>query len=230
MLNWMTVDMVSIILPYFLTYWIAEGNLTAEINLFGAAIAQDSVILGLLFLTAIAALPFWNWVSQKTSKRLAYMYGMGFWMVVQLLLIIVRPGQTILIITLTVLAGIGISTAHVLPDAIFPDVIEWERLRSKKSTEGVYYGTKNFTRKVTSAFTIFLVLQALNFAGYQSPPESALVFQQNDTALLIIRILTGPFGALLLLSSIIIAWFYPLTREKHTRIRKLLQRRDGRIQ
>jgi GPH family glycoside/pentoside/hexuronide:cation symporter len=230
MLNWMTVDMVSIILPYFLTYWIAEGNLTAEINLFGAAIAQDSVILGLLFLTAIAALPFWNWVSQKTSKRLAYMYGMGFWMVVQLLLIIVRPGQTILIITLTVLAGIGISTAHVLPDAIFPDVIEWERLRSKKSTEGVYYGTKNFTRKVTSAFTIFLVLQALNFAGYQSPPESALVFQQNDTALLIIRILTGPFGALLLLSSIIIAWFYPLTREKHTRIRKLLQRRDGRLQ
>ena len=230
MLNWMTVDMVSIILPYFLTYWIAEGNLTAEISLFGTAIAQDSVILGLLFLTAIAALPFWNWVSQKTSKRLAYIYGMVFWMVVQLLLIIVRPGQTILIITLTVLAGIGISTAHVLPDAIFPDVIEWERLRSKKSTEGVYYGTKNFARKVTSAFTIFIVLQALNFDGYQSPPESALSFQQNDIALLIIRILTGPFGALLLLSSIIIAWFYPLTREKHTRIRKLLQRRDNRVQ
>ncbi len=228
MLNWMTVDMVSIILPYFLTYWIAQGNLAAEMSLFGMNIAQDSVILGLMFITAIAALPFWNWVSQKTSKRLAYIYGMGFWMIVQLLLIIVQPGQTVLILILTILAGIGISTAHVLPDAIFPDVIEWERLRTKNSTEGLYYGTKNFTRKVTSAFTIFLVLQGLNFSGYQSPPESALVFQQTDITVLIIRILTGPFGALLLLSSIIIAWFYPLTREKHTRIRKLLLRRESR--
>mgnify|MGYP001128128161 CR=1 FL=1 len=228
MLNWMTVDMVSLILPYFLTYWIAQGNLTAEMSLFGANISQDSVILGLMFITAIAALPFWNWISKKTSKRLAYLYGMGFWMVVQLLLIAVQPGQTALIITLTILAGISISTAHVLPDAIFPDVIEWEELRTKKRNEGVYYGAKNFSRKLTGAVTIFLVLQALGWFGYQTPPPGAEVFQQSDTTVLVIRLLTGPFGAVLLLSSIIIAWFYPLTREKHTRIRKLLLRRENR--
>jgi len=228
MLNWMTVDMVSLILPYFLTYWIAQGNLTAEMSLFGANISQDSVILGLMFITAIAALPVWNWISRKTSKRLAYIYGMGFWMVVQLLLIVVQPGQTVLILTLTILAGISISTAHVLPDSIFPDVIEWEELRTKKRNEGVYYGTKNFSRKLTGAFTIFLVLQALGWFGYQTPPEGAVVFQQSDLTVLVIRILTGPFGAVLLLSSIIIAWFYPLTREKHARIRKLLLRRENR--
>jgi GPH family glycoside/pentoside/hexuronide:cation symporter len=230
MLNWMTVDMVSIIFPYFLTYWIAQGNIKAELTLFGVTLPQDSIVLGLLFITAIIALPFWNWFSQKTSKRRAYIYGMGFWMIVQLLIITVKPGQTALIVILSILAGIGISTAHVLPDSIFPDVIEWERLRTKKSTEGVYYGTKNFTRKVTSALTIFLVLQALSWFGYQSPPEGAVVFQQNDAAVMVIRILTGPFGALLLLSSIIIAWFYPLTREKHARIRKLLIRRDNKTQ
>lgn len=228
MLNWMTVDMVSLILPYFLTYWIAQGDLAAEMTLFGAQISQDSVILGLMFITAIAALPVWNWISKKTSKRLAYIYGMGFWMVVQLLLITVQPGQTILIVALTVLAGISIATAHVLPDAIFPDVIEWEELRTNKRNEGVYYGAKNFSRKLTGAVTIFLVLQALGWFGYQTPPEGATVFQQSDITVLVIRILTGPFGAVLLLSSIIIAWFYPLTREKHTRIRKLLQRRNNR--
>ena len=228
MLNWMTVDMVSLILPYYLTYWIAQGNLAAEMSLFGANISQDSVILGLMFITAIAALPFWNWISKKTDKRMAYIYGMGFWMVVQILLITVQPGQTFMIITLTILAGISISTAHVLPDAIFPDVIEWEELRTNKRNEGVYYGIKNFSRKLTGAFTIFLVLQALGWFGYQSPPEGAAVFQQSDLTVLVIRILTGPFGAVLLLSSIVIAWFYPLTRKEHNRIRKLLERRRNK--
>jgi GPH family glycoside/pentoside/hexuronide:cation symporter len=83
---------------------------------------------------------------------------------------------------------------------------------------------------MTGAVTIFLVLQALGWFGYQTPPEGVSVFQQSDVTVLVIRILTGPFGALLLLSSIILAWFYPLTREKHTRIRKLLLRRENRSQ
>ena len=188
----------------------------------------DGTVASVMFITAIAALPIWNWISKKTSKRQAYIYGMGFWMIVQLLLIVVRPGQTAFIISLTVLAGISISTAHVLPDAIFPDVIEWEELRTKKRNEGVYYGVKNFSRKLSGALTIFLVLQALGWFGYQSPPEGAAVFQQSDITVLVIRVLTGPFGAMLLLSSIIIAWFYPLTREKHARIRQLLVRREIR--
>jgi GPH family glycoside/pentoside/hexuronide:cation symporter len=181
-----------------------------------------------MFITAIAALPLWNWLSKKTSKRKAYIYGMGFWMVVQLLIIVVQPGQTALILALTILAGISISTAHVLPEAIFPDVIEWEELRTKRRHEGVYYGTKNFLRKLTGAVAIFLALQALGWFGYQTPPESAAVFQQSPETVLVIRLLTGPFGAILLFSSIIIAWFYPLTREKHARIRTLLARRDSR--
>lgn len=228
MLNWMTVDMVSLMLPYFLTYWIAQGNLAAEMIIFGSAISQDSVILGLMFITAIAALPIWNWLSKRTSKRKAYIFGMLFWMVVQSLIIIVKPGQTIFILVLTVLAGISIATAHVLPDAIFPDVIEWEELRTRNRHEGVYYGTKNFSRKLSGAVTIFLVLQLLGWFGYQSPPQGATVFQQSDLTISVIRILTGPFGAVLLFSSIVIAWFYPLTREKHSRIRALLARRENR--
>jgi len=126
------------------------------------------------------------------------------------------------------LAGISVSTAHVLPEAIFPDVIEWEELRSKQRHEGLYYGTKNFLRKLTGAVATFIALQALGWFGYQSPSEGAVIFQQSDSAVLTIRLLTGPFGAILLLSSIVIAWFYPLTREKHSRIRKLLAKRQNR--
>jgi GPH family glycoside/pentoside/hexuronide:cation symporter len=229
MLNWMTVDLVALMLPFFLTYWIAQGKQAAEMSLFGMNIAQESVVLGLMFITAIAALPLWNWFSKITSKRKAYIYGMVFWMGVQLLIITVRPGQDTYILVLAMLAGISVSTAHVLPEAIFPDVIEWEELRTRRRHEGVYYGTKNFLRKLTGAVAIFLALQALGWFGYQSPPEGVAVFQQSPITIQTIRILTGPLGAVLLFSSILIAWFYPLTREKHNRIRLLLKRRANRV-
>jgi len=46
--------------------------------------------------------------------------------------------------------------------------------------------------------------------------------------LLAIRVLIGPFGALLLFSAVAMAWFYPITRERYARIRKLLARRKER--
>jgi Na+/melibiose symporter-like transporter len=53
-------------------------------------------------------------------------------------------------------------------------------------------------------------------------------FTQSPVTLTAIRILIGPLGALLLFSAVITTWFYPLTRERHGRIRKLLEKRNGR--
>lgn len=72
----MTVDLVALMLPFLLTYWIAQSNLTAELSVFGLNLSQESVILGLMFITAISALPFWNWISKITSKRKAYIFRM----------------------------------------------------------------------------------------------------------------------------------------------------------
>lgn len=58
---------------------------------------------------------------------------------------------------------------------------------------------------MTGAVAIFLALQALVWFGYQTPPEGAAVFQQSAITIQTIRVFTGPFGAVLLLSSIIIA-------------------------
>ncbi|MFP3853901.1 MAG: MFS transporter [Anaerolineales bacterium] len=229
-LNWITFDLVALMLPFYLTYWIAEGNLLAKLPVFGEPIALESVIFGLLLITAVAVIPLWNWLARRLGKRLAYILGMTFWAFVQLAIITLQPGQIGLILVLAVLAGISVSTAHVLPDAIFPDVIEWDELRTRQRSEGIYYGAKNFFRKLTGAVAIFVALQVLGWFGYQSPPEGAVQFSQSAETLATIRMLTGPMGAVLLFSSILIAWFYPLNRERHARIRRLLDERRGRGQ
>ena len=228
MLNWITFDLVALCLPFFMIYHIAEGNLLASVNLFGMQLSLESAVLGVLLMVAVIAVPFWTWLSQRLNKRTAYMLGMLFWMVVQLFIYSIQPGQVTMILIMAFFAGISVSTAHVLPDAIFPDVIEWDELRTRKREEGLYYGAKNFIRKLTGAVAIFLALQVLGWFGYQSPPAGVTSFQQPDSAVQAIRFLTGPVGALLLISAVVVAWFYPLTRQKHARIRALLARRERR--
>lgn len=224
LLNWITFDLVALALPFFLTYWVAEGDLLAK----ALGLSLESTVFAFLLVTSVAVLPFWVWLSRRLNKNTAYMIGMGFWAVVQLLIFTIQPGQIPYILVLAVLAGISVSTAHVLPDALFPDVIEWDELRNHRRQEGVYYGVKNFIRKLTGALAIFLALQVLGWVGYQSPPEGATFFTQTPATLTAIRVLIGPFGALLLISAIVIAGFYPLTRERHGRIRRLLDRRRER--
>jgi GPH family glycoside/pentoside/hexuronide:cation symporter len=68
-------------------------------------------------------------------------------------------------------------------------------------------------------------LQALGWFGYQTPPAGVTIFMQSPATLTAIRLLIGPLGALLLFSAVITTWFYPLTRERHARIRRLLDKR-----
>jgi GPH family glycoside/pentoside/hexuronide:cation symporter len=151
---------------------------------------------------------------------------MGFGTVMLIAMFSVQPGQIPLGMVLSVLIGISVSAAHVLPDAIFPDVIDWDELRTGTRHEGVYYGAKNFMRKLTGALAIFIALQVLGWLGYQSPPEGATRFIQPPTALWGIRILTGGVTAAVLLGATGIAWLYPLDRKRYRRVQRLLARRQ----
>ena len=228
MLNWITFDLVALALPFYLLYWIARGNLLFSVTLLGISLPLESAVFAILLITAVVVLPFWLWLSHRLGKHKAYIIGMIFWAGVQLAIFSVRPGQMPLVLWLAFLAGLSVSAAHVLPDAIFPDVIEWDELRTGRRQEGIYYGVKNFVRKLTGALAIFIALQVMGWFGYQTPPEGATIFMQSPVTLTAIRVLIGPFGAVLLFSAVLTAWFYPLTRERHARIRKLLARRKER--
>lgn len=226
-LNWVAFDVVSLMLPYFLLYWVARGDMLAKVNLFGIRLSLESAVLGIMLLTATLALPFWNWLAHKMSKRAAYIIGMSFWIVVEVCVLFIQPHQINLMLIFSFLAGLSVSTAHVMPEAIFPDVIDWDELRTNTRREGMYYGAINFIRKLSSALATFLSLQVLGWVGYQSPPETASQFMQADVTVTAIRVMTGPVIAILLVVAIIIARAYPLTRDRQMRIRRMLKKRQA---
>ena len=181
-----------------------------------------------MMLVCILFIRFWLWLARVRNKREAYMLGMGFWVIVQFLVFTIQPGQVTYLLVVAALAGIGVSAAYTLPDALFADVIEWDELRTGRRQEGIYYGVRAFIRKVAGALVIFITLQALGWSGYQTPPAGVTQFVQPDSALKMIRLLASPFGAIMLAGVIIFTALFPLTRERYERIQRLLERRRAR--
>ena len=228
-MNWSAVDIVAVSFPYFALYWLARGDPLKTVRILGLDLAVESAVLGTLMLTTIAFVPFWLWLSRVTNKRAAYIAGMTFWVAMQILIFTVQPGEINKMLALCVMLGIGLSSAYVLPDSIFPDIIEWDELRTGRRQEGIYYGARAFIRKMASALVVFLTLQLLGWSGYVAPPAGASIYVQPDSVVTMIRLLVSPIGALILFGAVVCAWFYPISREKHAKIRELLEKRRGKL-
>jgi len=229
MLNWSAVDMLSVAFPFFLLYWVAEGDTLATVNILGLNLAYESAFFGILITVSIVFIPFWLWLARRMNKRDAYMLGMIFWVLVQLMIFTIQPGGTPYLLIVAVLAGFCVSSAYTLPDSLFADVIEWDELRTRRRQEGIFYGIRTLIRKLTGALVIFIALQLLGRSGYVSPPVGAIQFSQSDSVLQMIRILVSPLSATIVCGTILLAWLFPLTREKYLRIQKLLEQRRARL-
>jgi GPH family glycoside/pentoside/hexuronide:cation symporter len=229
MLNWSAVDMIVVAFPYFLLYWVARGDLLASIHILGFDLAYESAFFGILMSVCILFIPFWLWMARWRNKREAYILGMSFWIVIELLIFTIQPSDIAYLLAIAALAGIGVSAAYTLPDSMFADVIEWDELRTGKRQEGIFYGIRTLIRKLSGALVVFITLQLLGWSGYASPPAGVLQFAQADSALRMIRLLVSPFGAVMLCGTILLAWLFPLSREKYEKIQELLEQRRARL-
>jgi len=205
LLTWLAVTVVQAVLVYFLKYWLGME-------------AQSDTLFAVIFVTALLVLPFWQWAARKTEKRRAYVYGIGFWALVQTTLILVTPSTPVAVIMLLgALAGIGVSAAHVLPWSIIPDTVEWDQAQTGSRHEGMFYSLVMLAEKASAGLALFLVGVALEAAGYiANAPE------QTPAALWAIRAVTALVPAVLLAGGIALAVRFPLGREEHRTLRARL--------
>lgn len=207
---WLALQVTATIIPFYATFWMKLGNVFLP-----ALLVQGTAILMML--------PC-NLLSRRIGKQGTFFVGIGSWLVIQIGLFFLQPGQTGLLYGLCVLAGFGVAAAYVVPWAMLPDVIELDELRTGKRREGIFYAFMTLLQKVGLAGGLFLVGAALQWTGFM---EEAT--EQPDTALLAIRTFMGPVPLLLLCCALVLCYFYPITRTVHEEILlKLSERRqDG---
>ncbi|OHD72803.1 MAG: hypothetical protein A2177_09030 [Spirochaetes bacterium RBG_13_68_11] len=143
-----------------------------------------------------------------------------------LVLLSVLPSDTgkPLVIAIAALAGFGVSAAHLVPNSILPDGIEWEELRTGSRKEGLFYGVVSLLNKVATSVAVPWVALVLAATGF----DEARGTDQLPGTLTAIRLLVGLVPAVLLAFGVAAAAAYPLSRERHGRIRRLLELRKAR--
>ncbi|GAX40752.1 sugar (glycoside-pentoside-hexuronide) transporter [Tolypothrix sp. NIES-4075] len=213
--SWLAVQLTAGIIPYYVTSWMR--------------LPQWHISLVLLAVqgTAMAMLFVWNAVSRRYGKQAVYFMGMSLWIIAQGGLFFVQPGQVVLMYVLAVMAGFGVSTAYLVPWSMLPDVIELDELNTGQRREGIFYSFIVFVQKICLGIAVNIVLQRLGTAGYIKPTTQIAIPIQPNSVLDVIRFSIGPIPAIALICGLILAYFYPLTREVHAEILlKLKQRKE----
>jgi GPH family glycoside/pentoside/hexuronide:cation symporter len=204
---WMAIQNTASIIPFFVTFWMG----------------LDDFYLPALLVQGTAILMMWpcNLISRRFGKQGLFYIGISSWLVVQICLFFLQPGQTGWLYFLCVAASFGVATAYVVPWAMLPDIIELDELNTGKRREGVFYAFMTLLQKMGLAGGLFLVGAALEWSGFIVDQP-----QQPESALWAIRSFMAIVPFVLLCAALVLCRFYPITRTVHEEILlKLAERR-----
>ncbi len=98
-----------------------------------------------------------------------------------------------------------------------PDVVELDEAETGERREGLYFGVWAFAGKFAGALGIAMSGWALDLFGYVEGVA------QTDTALLGIRLFFGLIPAIILLICVPVLFRYPITKESHAQLVRVLQ-------
>ncbi|MBE7383772.1 MAG: MFS transporter [Leptolyngbya sp. SIO1E4] len=196
---WLALQITASIIPFYATFWMG----------------MDSYFLPALLVqgTAVPMMLPCNLLSRRIGKQGLFYVGIGVWLIVQIGLFFLQPGQVGLLYFLCVVASFGVATAYVVPWAMLPDVIELDELQTGKRREGIFYAFMTLLQKFGLAIGLFLVGAILQLSGFLA--EQAV---QPESALIAIRAFMGPVPLVLLVGGIGLCHLYPITRSVHAEI------------
>ena len=202
------------------------NNLPATLILFYVEYVLESQMadffLMLYFVTGIAFLPGWIFISRRTGKKAAWLASMAVNTGAFLGVFFLGPGDAVIYGVLVFVSGIGFGATLAIPSAIQADVIDYDELLTGERREGQYIGLWSVAKKFAAAVGIGAGLSILGLAGYT--PN----VQQSAEVQMTLRILYALVPSLCNLVAIVIACAYPISNRMHVEIRQAIaQRQDG---
>jgi GPH family glycoside/pentoside/hexuronide:cation symporter len=196
--------LMTSLLAFYLTYHLdMEG--------------QVPIVLLVMLLTIGIFLYPWKYVADRINKGPSYALGLLIACIAVIATYFFPPRPTPLIYLIAFFAGLGFSGQWVFPWSMLPDVIEHDQRETGERREGIYYGVWALLTKLTDALGIAVSGWALDLFGYI--PNVV----QTDQARMGIRLFFGPIPAILIILSLPLLIWYPITKASHAKLREELE-------
>jgi GPH family glycoside/pentoside/hexuronide:cation symporter len=209
LLAWLSIQFVQNNLYLYVQYWIGPE-----------AVAQFSLLVIGVQLSAFIFILIWTRVSDRIGKQNVYYVGMTFWVLVSLGLYFVPRGNITPLYVLAPLAGVGVAVGYLIPWSMLPDVIELDELETGHRREGIFYGFFVFLQKLGISLGIALSNLAIGAAGFKAD-----LAQQPEAVLTTLQWFVSLLPAIVLLISFIPVWLYPINKKRHAEIMAQLEAR-----
>jgi glycoside/pentoside/hexuronide:cation symporter, GPH family len=224
------------ILTYYYLIWATIGIIMANMLYYFKYVLQMQeefeIIAGGMFIIAALALPLWVKVSVRRDKRIANIIGILIFGGALFLLLL--PAAAIkatwfilpvldvpvsLLWPIVLVVGVGLSAAHVLPNAIIPEAVDQGRLDMGINSDGAYYGALNFCFKAGRAVALLLASFILQISGYVKVTAEGLIPEaQPASAILAIKLMMGLLAPVMICSSVLLLRNYRIGRKEHEAI------------
>jgi GPH family glycoside/pentoside/hexuronide:cation symporter len=197
---------LTALVPYFIQYQLNMGDQVSFVLL------VMLVMIGLFIVPA-------RMICDRINKGPTYALGLFIASMAVITSFFFPHAPTPLIYVVAAIAGIGFSTQWVCPWSMLPDVVEYDEKMTGDRREGIYYGLWAFLTKFTGALGIAVSGWALGLFGYVPNVE------QTSQALFGIRLFFSIVPAVVILVSLPLLIWYPITRQSHAALVKELNER-----
>jgi glycoside/pentoside/hexuronide:cation symporter, GPH family len=213
---------VTLLLAYvlaFLAVNFLQNNLFLYIKYVIDAEDHFTYIILLVQGGAFVSLFAWTPLSARFGKRRVYL-GAAASFVCVLVAATFLEGRSMLpgAYVLATLAGLGLGALLLQTWAMLADVADCDEIESGERREGVYFALFILFQKLALAGALGISNAVLGAAGYISHTDGDPHNEQPASVSLALRIMLGPVGAILCALSIVPAYFYPLSRERHGQV------------
>jgi GPH family glycoside/pentoside/hexuronide:cation symporter len=199
---------LTALVPYFITYQLNMGD-------------QVFIVLAVMMVTIGIFLVPTKLIADKINKGPTYALGLFIASVAVIASFFLPHEPTPLIYLVAFVAGMGFSAQWVCPWSMLPDVVEYDEKMTGERREGIYYGLWAFLTKFTGALGVAVCGWALDLFGYVP------LVEQTTRALFGIRLFFSIVPAVVILISLPLLIWYPITRKNHAELVRELAERNA---
>jgi Na+/melibiose symporter-like transporter len=206
--NGLANGLPAVLFPLYLEYALEAGP------------AARGVLILTYFLSGVAAIPLWLYLSRRWGKHRVWCGAMGLACAAFIWVPFLPPGAVELFFCVCVVTGMALGADLALPPAMQADVIDLDSLRTGKSRAGLFFAVWSMATKMALACAVGFAFPVLDLLGFR-PGEA-----NEPTVIIALAVIYAGIPTVLKIIAISIAWRHPITLGRQRAIRRVLDRRS----